>query len=1788
MAQVKSANSDEASPSSASSETTVHRNPKMPVASIPLCSETDHEEAKEKDQLVDEEEASGGDVVDSCHHRATSTSLILPPPSMGEDSLSVASPDSGHGTTGSHTESDVQLEHEVMMMMQQQQQQMEVTASKVHLVQHHHQQQQQASMAGMMGAILAEPGMLPLPPVDYSWMNGQQQQVHHRQHLQQQHHHGPVVHAPRVMEPVAINTETGFTTVLVDASAMAGYPHHQMPTAQATHSWPQHHHPVVGGQQHGYVHPHHHHAHPHHHHHHHHHVIGGPMGHPHHFQSQQQPQHHHPHPPPHFLHPHAYHDPMAAGMADYGGYLGGVGGGGYDSGLLAAPPYDPASGVIFDPTALHMGGGPAGGNGPPPTHLTAFGGSGKGGGGGPGGRNHRAGRGSSVSPKRPNHRSVSQNNSATQQRRASGQTHSSSGGGRYTPSPSSGRSRGSSPGVSTATTAAINNININNNNPPATNAANSGNPPMVILHSGSSSSCPPPPSAPGQHVVHLHVNPGETVSLQMGGQVQVIQGPATVRMVSTGSPPVPLPVQVPPGHVLQQIVDERGTLRHVILSPAPAATAAAVAAAVAAAAASNKQTTTADASTTTTTTSTTTPTISGAATAAPLQPPPPQQPNNLGVLPLATPPHPPPLPPHYGSTHGPPPTTTTPPLYYGSNGTGGGGVGYGGPPSLINHGASRPPHSQHHQQHHHHHPPAHGYNMSSSATNTTKGPSPSPPSPVNYQNERLQRQSAKLRKKLESRSSKTGSGVTMAVLNPTTSSAMETPPTSPKKDNNNIRKLKDRNQNGMPEISLPSGGQDQHHQAEAATKKNHQEALAERITELAAPQVGDIDSTSATVSWKPVEPVILEPITPMELAKNSVGLDVLYEAVIGQKTGASKSSSPQEKCSYRGKECHFRLMDLQPGMDYWIRVSALVDELKVKDAPVVEFRTDACRPGTPFSPKLQNRTRNSLLLRWSSPADNGSPIVHYILECDDGSGNDRYSEAYRGRNKQFTISKLQSSTCYAIRLAACNEIGASEWSPVLKATTMGAPPPPPLPPTLRSASAKQMMLMWGGPTSPADMLYTLQMADPDSGHGFLNVYHGPDNEYACTALTRSTAYRFRLQAQNDDGLSRWSEETTLSTTADRPAAPARPSVKGRIQAHSFRVRWDPPLDTGGAPVKQYSLEIDSGAGFSPVWNGAETEFTCDKLTPGTTYRVRISCFNGQEHSDVSETLIVTTEPVCPGASAVPHLVGKVRPTSLQLGWAKPEYDGGSLVTQYEVNMINPDSSTRIVFSGYETECLVASLLPGRCYAFQVRASNRIGFGPWSESFEIKSGPGVPSAPVQPLVTNRSAHSVSLVWNEPDNNGSAVHEYRLEMAPHPRVTKSPSVCSLNDSAEVQTNGHAEESVDLDQLIFTPYHSGPAKQLEVKGLHPWTTYHFRVQAVNAIGVSVFSPVSSVTTLASSPASVSGLRCTSVTATSLSLSWNVPHCNGSSITHYNVEIGDRGTFPTNDASTTFDANYLTPDTTYRVRVQAANAIGVGPYSTAFKFSTRPLPPDAPRLECVQANHNSLKLRWADGKNLDFIHYSVEMQEDGSDKYYLVYEGTSHSYRVPKLKESTSYTFRICARNEVGEGPYSEEVVFTTTRAPPPTLKKPEVLDLTETSCRIVWSAYRLPVSSDSVIYLVEVIRTRDSQEPIVTRRCSESEMAVDGLESRTEYAVRVCPIRLCQDGEIPGAYSPLKTFCTPSSQAEQQTTIDSQQNSSSQMANKMPRRLTDQHVVLIIIAAIIVIAIMIAVVMDHFGVK
>ena len=73
-------------------------------------------------------------------------------------------------------------------------------------------------------------------------------------------------------------------------------------------------------------------------------------------------------------------------------------------------------------------------------------------------------------------------------------------------------------------------------------------------------------------------------------------------------------------------------------------------------------------------------------------------------------------------------------------------------------------------------------------------------------------------------------------------------------------------------------------------------------------------------------------------------------------------------------------------------------------------------------------------------------------------------------------------------------------------------------------------------------------------------------------------------------------------------------------------------------------------------------------------------------------------------------------------------------------------------------------------------------------------------------------------------------------------------------------------------------------------------------------------SFTTLASSPATVSGLRCTAADTTSFTLTWNNPQSNGSAITFYNIELSDKGIYCTNEPVTSFAIEDLSPDTQYR----------------------------------------------------------------------------------------------------------------------------------------------------------------------------------------------------------------------------------------------------------------------------------
>jgi fibronectin type III domain-containing protein 3 len=548
--------------------------------------------------------------------------------------------------------------------------------------------------------------------------------------------------------------------------------------------------------------------------------------------------------------------------------------------------------------------------------------------------------------------------------------------------------------------------------------------------------------------------------------------------------------------------------------------------------------------------------------------------------------------------------------------------------------------------------------------------------------------------------------------------------------------------------------------------------------------------------------------------------------------------------------------------------------------------------------------------------------------------------------------------------------------------------------------------------------------------GFLNVYYGPDTKYECTRLQRATSYQFRLASKTDSGQSSWSDEIAIVTLPEAPGRPSKPIVKGKIHAYNFKVKWDQPIDRGGADVSLYHLEISSGGIYERVYSGQVNEALCDRLNPGTTYQVRVLAEGPGGVSQPSDTCTVTTEAIVPNPPQTPYYSNLPGPYAAVLQWEKPEYLGGAPVVEYELELegiINDGAEKTkqrlVAYRGKDCYCVVKDLLPGESYTTRVRAVNRIGAGEWSEEFGFRAGSAPPSKPMAPEVFVRSPTHLHLQWREPQSNGAPILDYKLE-----------------------------SSTNQEEDVFSVVYHGTETSADLKDLLPFTTYFFRLHAVNASGRSPLSPTISQKTPAAAPGIPQLLTdLFTITSNTAHIFWNEPECNGDPIINYILECGDRH-LSTNSNKTDLFIDHLNPETIYKVKVQAVNRIGAGVFTQFAKFTTKPLPPKPPRLECIQYGYNSLKLKWGnDGSSNsstksnatnimhDFQRFEVDMKIKSSSKdFQNIYTGTRNSIKVQKLHESTVYSFRICAQTEhAGVGQWSDEYLFKTQAAQPNTVK-------------------------------------------------------------------------------------------------------------------------------------------------------
>lgn len=854
-----------------------------------------------------------------------------------------------------------------------------------------------------------------------------------------------------------------------------------------------------------------------------------------------------------------------------------------------------------------------------------------------------------------------------------------------------------------------------------------------------------------------------------------------------------------------------------------------------------------------------------------------------------------------------------------------------------------------------------------------------------------------------------------------------------------------------------------------ATDDEENTILYEQLSAIQKPQITEVTARSALLKWTAPSPssVPSSPTTesapppPPPLNLNAVGYEVLL---------SDRGKDNKYKIIFKGKSLSCRIRDLRPGQEYAVCMQAYVRE--VIGAPTEEciFSTPSCEPDQPLPPNLSSKTKNSLQLRWTPPNDNGSQILQFVLETDEGkgpgeNGEPTFVEVIKMKGKQFIVSKLQPSTWYLFRLAAINALGRSVYSETAAFSTAGnAPAQMPAPSLLDSATtSSQLHLFWHRRNE--DEEFMLQYADPTSGHGFLTCYSGSDTQYIYTKLKRATSYQFRVRAQNETGFSQWSEIATYSTNPERPGRPARPQLKGKTHATHFKVKWDPPQDKGGAAITSYSLqigqEVHHNSTMETIFNGLETETICDRLSPGTTYHIRVNCEGPGGISPFSDHTAVTTEAVAPLAPAAPTCGQAPQPFAASLRWREPDYNGGASVVEYEIKLITPIEDT-IVYKGRDLHYVAKDLAPGTQYAVQVRASNRIGSGPWSDQLCFTTGAAAPFAPEQPEISFQpgGASGVIVKWRPPQANGSPITEYTLTRAPW----------------QEPQDEHSESKPPRDES-FSICHQGADCQAEVNQLLPNTRYAFRVSAKNSAGSSLFSTPASIRTPAAAP-TAPVIDWHSATADEITLRWRPAEANGSAILYYNVDCPDRPIMRTEDSDPEWTITDLNPETAYKIRVQAVNDIGSGPFSHSVRLTTRALPPRPPKLECTGAGYNFLKLRWADGKNLEFIHFYLEMLNMRSQEFQPIYDGKLMTFKVTKLQELQTYVFRIGAESDTaGAGDFSEEYSFQTCATLPGSIRAPRCTEVDAQSVHLEWQHSR-NTFADPVEYVLQMHNVRETE--------------------------------------------------------------------------------------------------------------
>lgn len=424
------------------------------------------------------------------------------------------------------------------------------------------------------------------------------------------------------------------------------------------------------------------------------------------------------------------------------------------------------------------------------------------------------------------------------------------------------------------------------------------------------------------------------------------------------------------------------------------------------------------------------------------------------------------------------------------------------------------------------------------------------------------------------------------------------------------------------------------------------------------------------------------------------------------------------------------------------------------------------------------------------------------------------------------------------------------------------------------------------------------------------------------------------------------------------------------------------------------------------------------------------------------TVIVRGRPATPTAPRIED----VRDRTVVLSWDAPA-NNGAPITGYRVTA----QGGSIVRECSSTTCTIDGLTNNVEYSFTVAARNAVDWSDSSPPSAAARPDARPFAPAAPVAT-RGDQSASVTWSTPENPGSPITGYELEISP-----AAPGGSTFTTSA---TRFTATNLVNGQE------------------------YRFRVRARNlAPDAGEWSPWSSAVTPAGRPEPPEEVSATNQrtgwTTNEITVSWRGAFANGSPITGYEVRVEGRPTvrLGADVRSYTFSA---VRGTRYPVTVRAVNAVGEGPWAnTTGRIWSAPGAPTG--LTASDAGPGTRD--WGDGSVV--LSWQPPDETGGSGVTITGYEiegyntinATSRTFNG--LVGGEPRTYRIRAINS--EGVPSEWATFPTV-TPTTAPESPEVrFDTSEPGqVTVTWSTRRTGGTTEGLAFQYRLRRGGNWQGP------------------------------------------------------------------------------------------------------------